>query len=231
VYYWPPTFKDEEFEPGRMECFNLKAMISESPYDKKTVNGFERAVLRDGHEHEGDAIVRVVAFPGLVAYRQHGGALAQQELEDEENQKRKRDGREKLPPDVQRHRRMLASQEKSLTGDEGFRTRVISKSVVLLQWGKQRLLTNEAGTSRHVDAMKGKGGGTKKYEDDYKGFEELYKVYERNLQAGQGSSSIYEAVTGWLSRSPSASVEPASKSQGRSRCGSNAERPGSRGRR
>jgi hypothetical protein len=210
VYYWPPTFKDEEFEPGRMECFNLKAMISESPYNKKTINGFERAVLRDGHEHEDEAIMRVVCFPGLVAYRQHGGALAKQELEDEENERRGRDGREKIPLDVQNQRRMLASQEKSLTGDEGFRTRVISKSVVLLQWGKQRLLTKEAGTSRHIDAMKGKNDGMDKYKDDYSGFKELHQLYEEKIEkAGSSGSSLIGAVAEWFSHSSSASVEPA----------------------
>lgn len=176
VYYWPPTFKDEEFDPSGMECLNLSQMISESPYDRKEINGFERAVLRKGHEHEGEAIVRVVCFPSLVAYRQGGGDLAQKQLEDEENDRREREGREKLPPDVKLHRKRLASQERSLTGDEGFRTRVISKSVVVLQWGRQRLLTKEAGTSRHVDAMKAKN--MKKYDDDYAGFVELYELYK-----------------------------------------------------
>ena len=231
VYYWPPTFKDEEFEPSRMECFNLKAMISESPYDKKKVNGFERPILREDHEHEGEAIVRVVCFPGLVAYRQYGGALAEQELEDEENERRTRAGREKLPPDVQLHRKMIASREKSLTGDEGFRTRVISKSVVLLQWGKQRLLTKEAGTSRHIDAMKGKGAGMKKYEDDYVGFKELYDLYEdavqRETYRGPG---IVGTIGGWFSRSPSASLEPASRKAMIIRTDGN-ERAGSKGKR
>ena len=205
-----------------MECFNVKAMITESPYDKKEVNGFERPVLRDGHQNEDEAIVRVVCFPGLVAYRQHGGALAEQELEDEESERRTREGREKLPPDVQRHRRMIASREKTLTGDEGFRTRVISKSIVLLQWGKQRLLTKEAGTSRHVDAMKGKGAGMKKYEDDYVGFKELYDLYQEaiNPELSRGPG-IVGTIGGWFSRSPSASAEPASRKAVIVRTGSN----------
>lgn len=212
-----------------MECFNLEAMISESPYDKKEVNGFERPILREGHQHEGEAIVRVVCFPGLVAYRQHGGALAEQELEDEENERRTREGREKLPPDVQRHRKMIASREKSLTGYEGFRTRVISKSVVLLQWGKQRLLTKEAGTSRHIDAMKGKAAGMKKYEDDYVGFKELYDLYEDAVQRETyRGSGIVGTIGGWFSRSPSATLEPASRKATIIRTGSN-ERAGSKG--
>lgn len=184
VYYWPPTFKDEEFEPARMECFNLKDMISTSPYKKvggdKDSKGPVRAVLdqdlKDA-KNRAEAIVRVVCFPGLVAYRQHGGHLAERELEDEENERRSREGRRNLPKDVQRQQRLIASREPKMTGGEGFRTCVISKSVVLLQWGKQRLLTKEAGTSRHIDAMKSKNG-MKKYEENYKGFVELYDVYK-----------------------------------------------------
>ncbi|KAK3683168.1 hypothetical protein LTR37_020481 [Vermiconidia calcicola] len=176
VYYWPPTFKDEEFEPGRMECFNLKAMIQGSPYDKKTVNGMDRAILRPGREEESEAVVRVVCFPGLVAYRQHGGELAQRELGVEDERRRPE---KVLPPDVLAQRKRLASSNRNeLTGSEGFRTRVLCKSTVLLQWGKQRLLTKEAGTSRHLDAMKDKSGkGMAKYDDDYFGFYELWNIY------------------------------------------------------
>ena len=239
VYYWPPTFKDEEFEPGHMECFNLRTMITESPYDKKTVSGFDRAVLREGHEHESEAIVRVVCFPGLVSYKQHGGALATQELAEEE----KRKGNERLPPDVQMQRKRLAKQETSLTGDEGFRTRILCKSVVLLQWGKQRLLTKEAGTSQHLDAMKGNGSGMEKYDDDYDGFVELYDVFEKVTQEGKSTSqvqreadgtrtpSLVSSVTRLFSRSPSATSYPGVNREQSARQVGVGVRPASRGRR
>lgn len=180
VYYWPPTFKDEEFEPSRMECLNLKEMIQGSPYDKHIINGIERAVLQDGREHESEAIVRIVCFPGCVAYQKGGGELAQKELAQE----REREGH--VPEDVQRQRSMYANRGRGpLTGDEGFRTRVLCKSVVLLQWGQQRLLTKEAGTSRHIDAMR--SGDGKKYEEDYQGFVELYDLYrEKMIMEEQG---------------------------------------------
>ena len=132
VYYWPPTFKDEEFEPARMECLNLENMIRNSPYDKRAVQGHDRAVVRPGQEDRNEAIVRVVCFPGLVAYRQYGGDLAMRELEEEKSRP------DHAPPDVKSRRKILDRHGQELTPDNGFRTRVICKSVVLLEWGKQR---------------------------------------------------------------------------------------------
>ena len=214
VYYWPPTFKDEEFQPDRMECLNMYDMIRNSPYDKKTTTkGYERAIIRPGRERENAAIVRVVCFPGLVAYQQGGGELAQQELDEEE---RRSDG---APPDVQHRRRFLARKrgESASTGHEGFRTRVLCKSVVLLQWGEQRHLTKEAGTSAHINAMK---SGGKKYEKDFKGFVELYDLFleetarmESTLHQDASTSprqSWLPGVSRLFSRSPSAQPETSS---------------------
>lgn len=166
VYYWPPTFKDEEFEPSRMEALNLIDMITKSPYKREKVNGHERAILNEGKEEQSEAIVRVVCFPGLVAYRRHGGALAEREIEAE-----KQRGLQ-VPEDVQtQHRRR---GEQPLTPNQGIRSKVICKSRVLLEWGQQRLLTKEAGTSAHIDAVRDDKLG--KYEDDYQGFVELYDL-------------------------------------------------------
>ena len=176
VYYWQPTFKDEEFEPGRMECYNLKEMISTSPYDRKTINGIDRAILRKDHGDRSEAIVRIVCFPGLVAYRQHGGALAQKELGEEAE---RRGDHEAVPPDVRAQRKRLAAHEDTLTGDEGFRTRIVGKSVVLLEWGKQRLLTKEAGTSVHIDAMNKQNGKSMDRYHDHDDYAELWTVYQK----------------------------------------------------
>ncbi|KXT05222.1 hypothetical protein AC578_8417 [Pseudocercospora eumusae] len=185
VYYWPPTFKDEEFEPARMECYNLDDMISHSPYDKKKMQGnFERAILREGEEHRGEAIVRVVCFPGLVAYRQYGGDVAVSEIKADEREN------SHAPEDVQRARMRYGEK---LDANNGFRSRVICKSLVQLQWGKQRLLTREAGTSAHIDAVK--SGNMKKYEDDSKNVKELYDIFEKeqgkkSKKAGRGSREV-----------------------------------------
>lgn len=166
------TVNAEEFDPERMECINIAAMISDSPYEKKVVNGHEQSVLK-GSPENSEAIVKVVAFPGLVVHRQGGGALAKRLLEEEEEA---RDYQHtKAPPDVTRARQMAMHGDDKLTGDEGFRTRVLCKSVVHLIWGRQRLLTKEAGTSAHLDAMR--DGQEKKYEDDRKGFIELYDYF------------------------------------------------------
>jgi hypothetical protein len=153
-----------------MECINIGDMISNSPFEKKIVDGREQSVLKEPTQDD-EAIVKIVAFPGLLVHRQGGGALAKRLLAEEEGVD---DGRHtNLPPDVQRARRMAGGDK--LTGDEGFRTRVICKSVVHLIWGRQRLLTREAGTSVHIDAMR--DGNEKRYDDDRKGYIELYDYF------------------------------------------------------
>lgn len=143
-------------------------MITKSPYEKKNVNGHERSVLANGSQETAEAIAQVVVFPGLVVHRKGGGALTKRLLEEEA----RNDRDSNLPPDVQQSRRMGPDgRENRYTGEEGFRTRVICKSVVHLIWGKQRLLTREAGTSAHLDAMR--DGKEKKYEEDRKGYVEL----------------------------------------------------------
>ena len=177
VYYWPPTFKDEEFEPSRMECLNLKNMILDSPYEKKEVQGIERAVVREAHKGPNtEAIVKVVCFPGLVAYRQYGGETGAKEIAAENNR-----GGIREPDDVRRARQYRVKNGVEQIPDpnaHGFRSRVVCKSVVYLTWGKQRLLTREAGTSAHIDAVREGPAGMKKYEDDYSKYKELYDIAE-----------------------------------------------------
>ncbi|KAK6439893.1 hypothetical protein LTR95_003891 [Oleoguttula sp. CCFEE 5521] len=178
VYYWSPTFKDEEFEPSRMECYNLADMITKSPYRKKRIDGRETAVLHElnkGHE----AIVRIVISLGLIAYRKGGGDLAGQLLETERTQADEEAKR--LPPDVRHARNLSRDSPHKLTGEEGFRTRLICKSAVQLQWGAQRLLTRQAGTSTHIDAMR--KNDMSKYVNDRAGFVELFDEF---LAAGNG---------------------------------------------
>ena len=189
-----------------MECLNLSDMIKASPYDKKTVNGSDRAILRPNNEDQSEAVVRVVCFPGLIAYRQHGGDLAKREL-DEENRRP-----DTAPSDVRRHR---MQGQGGRTGEEGFRTRVLCKSVVLLQWGRQRWLKKEAGTSAHLDDMK-VIGGMKKYTDDYTGFVELYDEFRKRCvsepapSAVQSENDSQRRITSWPLRFPSWGSQPPS---------------------
>lgn len=176
IYYWPATFKDEEFEPSHMECINVGEMIRDSPYDKQTSGGRDLPILRAGTDHRKQAIVRVVCFPGLEVYRQGGGELAKQQLKAEKNAPNE----DNAPPDVMRMRRRVTNKYgQEYTGKEGFRTRVLCKSVVLLEWGKQRLLTREAGTSAHIAAVK--SGKLDKYEEDSAGSVELWDLFKRDV--------------------------------------------------
>lgn len=182
VYYFPPTFKDEEFDPERMECLNLAAMISHSPYKRKVQKGGYVTAELDGDKESSEAIVQIVAFPGLVAYRQGGGELAKSQLADE----RRCDGSDNAPPDVRHSRRMARDSPWSLTGDEGFRSRILCKGVVHLMWGQQRLLTKEAGTSRYLDAVR--DGNEAKYEVDRAECVELYDIFLK--ENGMASRAI-----------------------------------------
>lgn len=174
VYYWPPTFKDEEFEPARMEALNLSDMIRTSPYEKVAgTKGGMRAKLGKDQQARSEAIVRIVCFPGLVAYRQFGGDLAKKELEAEEDRRRAIRPRETVDGIKAGKQRLSPGQ--SDPAKTGFRSRVICKSVVFLQWGKQRLLTREAGTSTHIDAMR--DGKMQRYTDDTKGYVELFDLF------------------------------------------------------
>lgn len=165
----------EEFDQDRMECLNLESMIKTSPYSKEVTDGYEKTVLV-GPPEESEAIVKIVAFPGLVAHRKGGGELGQRQIREEETQQN--DPRE--PQDVRGAKR--AREGSSFTGDEGFRTRVLCKSVVHLIWGRQRLLTREAGTSKHLEAMR--NGEMDRYDVDRAGFVELYEYFlKHNAQA------------------------------------------------
>lgn len=169
VYYWPPAFKDEEFEPARMEASNLTQMIENSPYDKKNVGGYHRAVLKDPKSTATEAIVRIVAFPGIVAYRQYGGLLALAEIADE---KEKGTRNQHHAPEIRdRYNNVV-------TAAQGFRSRLINKSVVHLEWGQQRLLTKEAGTSAHLDAVRD-GKTESRYKDNSAETVELWDMYSQ----------------------------------------------------
>ncbi|EMC99318.1 hypothetical protein BAUCODRAFT_154961 [Baudoinia panamericana UAMH 10762] len=167
VYFWPPTFKDETFEPARMECLNLANMYRHSPFVKQDSGERQRPKLRPGSEDQSDAIVRIMCFPGLIAYRKGGGELAQEQLRWERRQTNN------APPDV---RLVQQTRDGNYSGYEGFRTRVLCKAIVHLQWGKQRLLTREAGTSLYLNAVR---DHSSKYEQDYIGFVELYDIFQR----------------------------------------------------
>lgn len=173
VYYWQPTFKDEEFEPARMEGHNLRYMIENIPYEKREMHGRVRAALLPGSEHKSEAIVRVVCFPGLVAYRQGGSDLGDQLLREDEA--RHVASSRNLPHDVRMVQDRQARHD-GITRDSGFRSKVICKAIVHLHWGKQRLLTREAGTSAHLDAVR---DHSNKYEEDRRGFKELFDIFSR----------------------------------------------------
>ena len=192
-----------------MEVYNLRGMITTSPYDNKAKDGVHRAVLRKGHEHEDTAVVCVICFPGVVAYQQGGGSLAKREVGVEGSQS------DNAPPDVRQNRKFLATGRgrESLTGEEGFRTKVLCKAVVLLQWGRQMMLTREAGTSVHMDAAK---DGGQRYEFDNKGCVDLYDLWMKEAFRSKGRlppdrptsprQSWLPDVSRLFSRSPSLST-------------------------
>lgn len=183
VYTFTTSFKDETFDPARQECYNLEAMMRNSPYDRDTSRGYTVAVLRAGMEDRSEAITQITCFPGLVKYEKGGGDLAAQRLADEHHADEERMTR--LPADVQAHHRRthVAGRFSEPTVNSGFRTRTICKSVVYLQWSRKRLLTEEAGTSVHIDAMAGRNGRTmERYEKDCAKYVELDDLFQRRAK-------------------------------------------------
>lgn len=154
-----------------------------TPYVKDTSGGYTTAVLRPWMEERSEAVIQVTCFPGLVKYEKGGGDFAVQQLADEKAAAEVQVGR--LPPDVQAHRRLLNAANRSSNkpaADSGFRTRMICKSVVYLQWSRQRLLTKEAGTSVHIDAMAGRNGQTMdRYDKDNAKYVELWDLFQKRM--------------------------------------------------
>jgi hypothetical protein len=156
-----------------MECLNMVDMMNSSPYGTLIVNGVPRSVSKKNASENTEAIVRIVAFPGLVVHKQGGGALAERLLEEEARAEKQREP----PKDVETVYRMSMDAE-PITIESGFRMHVLCKSVMHLMWGKQMLLTREADTSAHIDAMK--YGKTQKYVHHRQGFIELYDCFLKN---------------------------------------------------
>ena len=168
VYLWTPAYKDEEFDAASNECLNLEYMIRESPYEKKSSKGTQRAMLKPDQDHRTQAIIQIVCFPGLTIYRRGGGNIAQQELAKETAQN------QAFPADVREQRL------RGMPGlKDGLRTKMLVKSVVTLIWGQQRLLTKEAGTAAHIDAKR--TGDTDKYDEDLAGCVELMELFEERF--------------------------------------------------
>ena len=165
VYSWQDVFKDTEFAPADMEFTNRLETMENNPYEKDQGS---RPVLKSGQEDRPQAIVQIVCFPGLIAYRGGGGPLAEKELEAE-RATRPPGKRGSFEPNCKRSVRMedhrlRQRSAKEFSSIEGYRSRTLCKSVVVLRWGKQRLLTRTAGTYEHRQAVK--DGNMAKYEED-----------------------------------------------------------------
>lgn len=139
VYYPQPIFKDEEFDPSRMSCANLRPTQEDCPLINYDENGHEIPSGNPKGDSSDIALVRVVLFQGLVAYRKGGGALAEEMLE------RERWARHVVPLVKDQRwedgRKAAAKRPVRDVGvGDGFRSKVLAKGIVALGWGKQRRL-------------------------------------------------------------------------------------------
>ena len=137
IYHFTPIFSDEEFDPERMTCANLRPVQRSCPLI---------IVDDDGRNHDpktGDptdiALVRVACFHGLTAYRKGGGETAERLLREEGYWRHFRQDGRGLPGE-QRRRRLKAKKVgwADPVPEDGIRSRVLAKAVVALDWGKQR---------------------------------------------------------------------------------------------
>lgn len=122
VYFFQPVFKDEEFDPFRMECQNLRAIQSTCPMeilddDNQVIPGV------DPHGDPTDiALVRIVCSNGCVAWRKGGGSYGERLLADEAETPD-----HSLPPELQGVRPRNEFYGRVITKDDGLRTKVVAK--------------------------------------------------------------------------------------------------------
>lgn len=108
MWQWTDIWKDTRFDPQTTECVNLTQVFEQSRSDDGT-----RA------RRDAEAIVRVVVFPGLVAWRRRFDEM-----------------KTSIDAPVVKY-------------DAGDKHKRIMKNVALVEWAKQRLLTKYAGTAYH----------------------------------------------------------------------------------
>lgn len=174
VYYFTPVFKHEEFDPSRMVCANLKPtqdscpLIEEEGEEANDLNG----------DSDSIAMVKVVCFHGITAYRSEGGEAGkrwlqrQKELDViEARETTKGNKRWDEPPEMTPHeiRERRKRNRKEVGLRDGIRSKVLAKGIVALSWGLERKMKKDK-----IDG-----------EDD--GYMELVDVVREGLQKDPGA--------------------------------------------
>lgn len=122
VYFFQPIFKDEEFDPRRMECLNLREMQESCPL--QDINDKDEIIK--ANDPDGDpsnvALVRIICAYGCVAYRQGGGELGKRLLREEEGVPNPM-----LPPELQGTHLLHKPRDRKITAEDGFRTKTLAK--------------------------------------------------------------------------------------------------------
>lgn len=122
VYYFQPVFKDEEFEPERMECQNLLETRAKCPYPGVDTKGKEVPANDPRGDPTDQCLVRIVCSYGCVAHRKGGGDLGKQMLEDEEDQPDL-----SLPPEARPKKGAKEFYGRVITHEDGFRTKTVAR--------------------------------------------------------------------------------------------------------
>lgn len=122
VYFFQPVFKDEEFDPSRMECQNLRAIQATCPME--TLDDNNQVIPGDNpHGDPTDiALVRIVCSNGCVAWRKGGGSYGERLLAEEAETPD-----HSLPPELQGVRPRNEFYGRVITNDDGLRTKVVAK--------------------------------------------------------------------------------------------------------
>lgn len=138
VYHFEPVFKDEEFDPSRMDCFNLKYMQQECPWsgsdDEDSTdddideeggddeNGAGEEGKEPGRDPTDIALVRVLCSLGCIAHRQGGAELGRRLLAADEGKPDL-----SLAPEVRSRRPRNEYRGRIIKEDDGYRSKTLAK--------------------------------------------------------------------------------------------------------
>ncbi|GAB7353241.1 hypothetical protein MBLNU459_g3754t3 [Dothideomycetes sp. NU459] len=136
VYFFQPVYKENEFEPDRMECMNVQDMQNCCLLDAPGMQAND-----PNRDSSHKALVRVISSLNCVAYRKGGGFMAEALLEKEKL------ARKAVPHTIEELVRMPAGQalreaQRKVTADDGIRTRVLTKAGVTLYWERPESLAD-----------------------------------------------------------------------------------------
>ena len=135
VYHSVPTFKEDNFRPDEMECFNRKIMETTHPLQRKTWPAGTSAEEKKRARND-EALTQIVLLNGITAFRRGGWETGDSTI-------------------------WKPQYEKGMK-NKGIRSRILSHSWVYCRWGRPRRFVQgeeqpDGGQKMHGDAWRRPG--------------------------------------------------------------------------